>query len=550
MAIVDLIIKVGKDSTIIDVICLGTNAEKHKKDAYDCLVGQNVDYALGIIDKNEEGVIELQGVFYKYQWVEGRGYRTVFLSHESMLLDFFKQTINYIPEGVQIYDKNGYFIHANPASEKLEQFKIDDFKGRHLLDIYDLNEEFSTTLSVLRTQKPVMNRCDRFKTMKGKILTTINSGYPLIIENKTYGAVVFESDSSVMRDMRSKYANLEVYVEEHQSKPSDALYTFEDIIHESDRMRQIINFAKKVSLTDSSVILVGATGTGKELVAQGIHSFGHRRYKPFVGVNCSAIPDNLFESMFFGTEKGAFTGSISKKGFFEMANGGTLFLDEINSIHPDMQAKLLRVLQEKRFQRIGGSQDIKCDTRIIVAVNENINELLTQQKIRRDFYYRISTIKIELPPLVERKEDIPLLAQYFLDALCSRYDRQQAVFDDVTMERLMSFDWPGNVRELQHVVEYAFNDAVEDTEVLRTHNLPDYLGLNPCGEKDEGYWNNNLEELAVSNSSFEDWMARAEREIIRRMLVQYRGNVTQSAKALGMSRQNLQYRMRKLGLIR
>ncbi|MFZ5967823.1 MAG: sigma-54 interaction domain-containing protein [Bacillota bacterium] len=548
MAIVDLIIKIDLDLQVKEVHCIGSSKEWFNHETRDHLIGQKIDYVLGINNKVDEGVVEIQGHFFKYQWIEDAGGGTLYLSRNGVLLEFLEQTIMRVEEGIQIYDRNGYFLHANPASEKLEYFKADDFKGKHVLDLYDLKEESSTVLTVLRTQEPVINRCDRFKMTTGKTLTTINTGYPLVIDGKVYGAVVFESDLSLLKQIKNKSFNSEAYLEDQQSKHKRHLYTFDDIIHQSAHMKDIIHFAKKVSLTDSSIMIAGATGTGKELIAQGIHSFGHRRYKPFIGINCSAIPHNLFESTFFGTEKGAFTGSIAKQGLFEMANGGTLFLDEVNSIIPEMQAKLLRVLQEKRFQRVGGSQEIRCDVRIIAAVNEDTIELIEQQKLRKDFYYRISTIKMEVPSLQERKEDIPILAQHFLDELCKKYGRKQARFSESVVDIFMQFDWPGNVRELQHVVEYAFNHALENTELVSLENLPDYL------QSLKSVTHRKKERVILQNptltgiGTFEEQMEAVEKEIIRNTLVRYRGNITHSAKALGMSRQNLQYRIRKLSI--
>ncbi|KJF26406.1 hypothetical protein TZ02_14160 [Clostridium aceticum] len=503
---------------------------------------------MGTSNKQDEGVVEIQGYFFKYQWVEESKGGALYLSRDNLLLELFQQTIKHVEEGIQIYDRNGYFLHANPASEKLEMFNIDDFRGKHLLDLYDLKEEYSTVLTVLRTQEPVINRCDRFKSISGKSLTTINNAYPLIINEKVYGAVVFESDLSLLKQIKNKSFNSEAYLADEHSKKKKNLYTFNDIIHQSGCMKETIHFAKKVSLTDSSIMIEGATGTGKELIAQSIHSFGHRRYKSFIGVNCSAIPHNLFESTFFGTEKGAFTGSVAKQGLFEMANGGTLFLDEVNSIIPEMQAKLLRVLQEKRFQRVGGSQEIRCDVRIIAAVNEDTDELIQQQKIRKDFYYRISTVKIQVPFLQERKEDIATLAQHFLDGLCKKYNRRKATFDKNTIDIFMQFDWPGNVRELEHVVEYAFNHAPENTEQFAQDNLPNYLQtLKSVTHRTET--RNISQNIKVSSTgTFDERMEEVEKAIIENTLAEYGGNITHSAKALGMSRQNLQYRVKKLNI--
>jgi len=548
MAIVDLIIRIDLDFQITEVHCLSSDKEWFNNEARKHLIGQKIDHALEISNESTEGVVEIQGYFLKYQLIKESQGSTLYLSRDSILLEFLEQTIMHVAEGIQIYDRNGYFLHANPASEKLEYFKIDDFKGKHLLDLYDLKEEFSTVLTVLRTQQPIINRYDRFKTATGKTLTTINSGYPLFIDESMYGAVVFESDLSVLKQMKNRTFNFEAYLEDQQSKHKDPLYTFDDIVHLSEAMRSIIHFAKKISLTDSSILIAGSTGTGKELIAQGIHSFGHRRYKPFIPVNCSAIPYNLFESTFFGTEKGSFTGSVAKQGLFEMANRGTLFLDEVNSINPEMQAKLLRVLQEKHFQRIGGSQEIRCDVRIIAAANEDIMGLVQQQKMRQDFYYRISTVKIEVPSLRERTEDIPILVHHFLDELCKKYNQQKTVVSDSVMDVFMQFDWPGNIRELQHVVEYAFNHVSEDTALIEIINLPNYLQAFKAVTHRIQERNTPQISTSICSDSFEKRMEQTEKEIIRNALMQHEGNITQSAKMLGMSRQNLQYRIKKLNL--
>jgi arginine utilization regulatory protein len=548
VAIVDLIVKTDLDLLIKEVLFIGSSKEGLDVEALNCMIGQKIGHVLNVGNIPDQGVVELQGQFFKYQWVNETAARTLYLSRDSMLLEFLEQTIMHVEEGIQIYDRNGYFLHANPASEELEHFNRDDFKGKHLLDLYELKEEYSTVLTILRTQKPVKNRCDRFKVASGKTLTTINTGYPLVVDGNVYGAVVFESDLAVLKQIMRRSFNLEAYVEGQQPFYKENMYTFDDIIHQSDSMQELIHFAKKVSLTDSSIIISGATGTGKELIAQGIHTFSTRRYKPFIDINCSAIPSNLFESMFFGTEKGAFTGSVAKQGFFEMAKGGTLFLDEVNSISPEMQTKLLRVLQEKRFQRIGGSQYIQCDVRIIAAANEDLAELIQQQKIRKDFYYRISTIKIDVPALQERRLDIPILAEYFIDKLCKQYSRQKVNISQRVSDIFMEFDWPGNVRELQHVVEHAFTHASDDAVQLEPNDLPNYL---QCFKSVmHRSYDGSIGEISstADRGVFDLQMEQAEKQIIHQVLAQNKKNITRSAKALGMSRQNLQYRLKKLGL--
>lgn len=541
MAIVDFIVRLNQGLQVTEIQCLDADGLENK-DLVN-LIGQRPDFVLGIEASAEIGIVEIQGQFFKYQRAAAEDGYIIYLSRSAMLQEFLEQSICHMAEGIQIYDRNGYFLHANPASEELEHYDKEAFKGKHLLDLYELKEENSTVLTVLRTQKPVVNRCDRFKMTNGKTLTTINTGYPLMIDGDIYGAVVFESDLTVLKQIMKRSFNLESYVEGQQPNHKEPLYTFEDIVHQSEVMKELIHFAKKVALTDSSIIISGPTGTGKELIAQGIHSFSPRWYKPFIDINCSAIPGNLFESMFFGTEKGAFTGSVEKRGFFEMANGGTLFLDEVNSISPEMQAKLLRVLQEKRFQRIGGNQYIQCNVRILAASNEDLDTLMQEQKIRRDFYYRVSTIKIDVPPLQERKSDIPVLAEYFLSKLCKQYNRPQMGISEEVVDIFLQFDWPGNVRELEHVIEYAFNRGAEEALTLEVGDLPGYLQS----------YGSMVRKTALTAShgakgSFESRMSQAEKAILWEVIAQNKGNITKSAKQLGISRQSLQYRMRKFEL--
>lgn len=559
IVIIDYIFKLDIELRLKGVYYPGEDNNLLLDDSWCNYIGEKIEYVLGDSVNPKGGTVEIKNKFYKYQWLKEEDGVNLYLSKEPILKEFYEEIINYIPEGIQIYDKNGYLLNSNSASEILQNYNKDEFKGKHLLDIYDLTEDFSTVLSVLRTNKPVINRCDRFKMRNGKVLTTINSGYPVKVHDKLYGAVVLESDLSVLNKIRNRSLNLEAYIKDEQPIYEYELYTFDDIIHSSEKMSELIHFAKKVSLTNSSILIIGETGTGKELVAQSIHSFSPRRHKPFIDVNCSAIPSNLFESMFFGTEKGAFTGSINKEGFFEMADGGTLFLDEINSISVDMQAKLLRVLQEKRFQRVGGSKYIKCDVRIITAANENLSDLMEKQQFRRDFYYRISTIKINIPPLMERKEDIYLLVKYFLNMLCKEYDGKKISIDERTIDVLMEYDWPGNVRELQNVIEYAFNKVIEDKNYIEIENLPDYLHSLEKGisiknqyynEKDvrEEQYYNKIDVREVQSEVLEERMKKLEKQIIKEVLYFNDGNITKSAKELGMSRQSLQYRIKKLDI--
>jgi len=251
-------------------------------------------------------------------------------------------------------------------------------------------------------------------------------------------------------------------------------YRFENIIGDSERVQKVFETIEKVADTDSTVLVLGESGTGKELIAKAIHYNSYRREGPFVPVNCAAIPNELLESELFGHEKGAFTNAIRTRiGRFELANGGTLFLDEIGDMNPHLQSKLLRVLQERQFERIGGDKLIKTDIRVIAATHQNLKKAIKQKKFREDLYYRLNVIPIEVPPLRDRKSDIPLLVHHFVGQFNkSKKKKVTGVTDDV-MQRFMDYDWPGNVRELENMIERVI--ILSSSERIGVQDLPERL---------------------------------------------------------------------------
>lgn len=532
---IDLILKFDKNNKLIESLIAN---KENELEAYPEFFQNHKNIKIDDILKNnkvDSNLIEVDGKLYMYQRIVKDDYIYLLLSNRELTDILTKISLDYFEQGMQIYDKNGYFLYGNKKSEELEEYNSEEFKGKHILELYDLNEEFSTVLTILRTREPVINRCDRFKVKSGKTLTTINTGYPIIMGDKLYGAIVFESDITAIKSYENMSLDFESYLQSRKSEKKNSMYSFSDIIHESEVMNGAIEFSKKVSLTDSSVLIRGDTGTGKELFAQSIHTFGSRRFKPFVDVNCSAIPDSLFEGLFFGTEVGAFTGSVSKSGFFEQANGGTLFLDEINSISLDKQAKLLRVLEEKKFTRLGGNKKIDCDVRIIAATNENLQDLVKSGRMREDFYYRIAVVKIIIPPLRERKEDIKVLSNYFLKELYEKYSFGPSKISEDVLDQFKAYDWPGNVRELKHVIEASFNNSDKNDLYLYKNSIPEFIQNLVLTTHKRNKQESNLNEL----------LNNYEREIIINKLRENDNNITRTAESLGISRQNLQYRIKK-----
>ncbi|WP_432662411.1 sigma 54-interacting transcriptional regulator [Wukongibacter baidiensis] len=499
---------------------------------------------------DKSGRIEINDFYFKYQIIQTnfgtkgadeKQYILLF-SRDGIQKEIYEVALDSLPEGVQIYNNNGYGLFINRISEQIGEMKRGHFIGNHLLDLYDVREDYSTVLTTLREKKPIVNRCDRFKAGNGKMITTVNSAFPVERDGELFGAVLLENDISTIKQQAYKNIYLEDYVLNQGSiKRESKYYQFSDIIHRSKPMEEAIHFAKKVSLTESSVLIYGETGTGKELLAQSMHSFGKRRDKPFIAVNCGAVPLALAESLFFGTVKGAYTGSRDHVGFFEQAHGGTLFLDEVNSMSLDMQSKLLRVLQEKKFRKIGGAKYYDCDVRIIATSNENLFDLIEKNRIRKDFFYRISTIIVDLPRLGERPEDIEILSEFFIGKLNKKYGKNINGVSKEVMKAFEGYDWPGNIRELQHIIEYSFNITHESDTLITIEHLPRYLNfdLPTFAIKHE---DTNLNH---SSDSLIEILEEYEKKVIEKYLKKYNGNITKTAKILDLRRQSLQYRMKK-----
>lgn len=252
-------------------------------------------------------------------------------------------------------------------------------------------------------------------------------------------------------------------------------HKFKDIIGQSDKMQEVFRLIEKVADSDSTVIINGETGTGKGLAARAIHRHSYRKSKPFVSINCGAIPENLLESELFGHVRGAFTGATTtRRGKFEIADGGTIFLDEIGDMSPDLQVKLLRVLEEREFEQVGGCKTIKVDVRIIAATHRNLEEEVQKGTFRQDLFYRLYVIPIKLPPLRKRKSDIPILITHFVDEIGRDKNKELDGVSDSAMKMMMQHSWPGNVRELRNMIE-RFVVLGEDGDELSTRNLPDKL---------------------------------------------------------------------------
>ena len=310
---------------------------------------------------------------------------------------------------------------------------------------------------------------------------------------------------------------------------------FSEIIGTSKPIKEIFSLVEKISESDSSVPIHGESGTGKELIARAIHRNSLRNDKPFIKMNCGALNDNLLESELFGHEKGSFTGAIKqKKGRFELADEGTLFLDEIGDISPNMQVKLLRVLQEGEFERVGGEETLKTDVRIIAASNKDLQKSISENEFREDLFYRLSVIPVSVPSLRERRDDIPLLINHFLNKLKEKYNKKIKNISDEGLNALMSYTWPGNIRELENLVERLFFISSEDTidaELISSQLFKNVSAIN-----------------IYENMPLEDALFTFEKNLIVQALKKNDGIKNRAAKALGINTSTLYYKLEKYGL--
>lgn len=454
------------------------------------------------------------------------------------------KALDVLEEGIHVVDSSGRTIIYTKGCEKIEQSKSDYILGKHISEAYELDDETSVQLRVLKSGIAVKNHHTSYITSQGKRADIITNTYPIFENGKIIAAVSVNQDITKVGELTEKLIELQknLYSGEQQRRKhaNGTIFNFDDIIGESDEIKQTIKIAKKFARSLSPVIIQGETGTGKELFAQSIHNYSSRANGPFVAVNCAAIPESLLEGILFGTCKGAFTGAEDKRGLFEEASEGTLFLDEINSMSMLLQTKLLRVLQNKTVRRLGGNKEIRVNPRIISATNVDPIESIAKNQLRNDLYYRLAVATLVIPPLRNRLDDIPLLAKYFIEKNSKIMGKNIKYISDDVLEIFNKYNWPGNVRELEHVIEHAINMADSTDTKLSIQHLPPHLREKFTHKHHfyKDYKVNNLQQTLLN----------IEKDIITQELINNDYNITKTAKNLGISRQHLQYRLKKLNI--
>ncbi|SHH63681.1 sigma 54-interacting transcriptional regulator [Clostridium grantii] len=420
--------------------------------------------------------------------------------------------------------------YVNPAYKK--HFKIDDSNvlGKDLINV----SPDGLRMKVFNSKQTLEN----VVRAKGK-LNLITSVYPLFIDDKFKGVLSIGRSEREIKELVKKLDEFEEelnYYKQELKRHNILNSSFSNIIGNSSSLKDCLVIADKASKYTSTVLIRGESGTGKELIAKVIHNNSDRADKPFVRINCAAIPENLIESELFGYVKGAFTGAIKNKpGKFAIANEGTIFLDEIGDLPKSMQVKLLRVLQEKEFEPVGGITTEKIDVRIISATNKNLEEMMEKEEFREDLYYRLNVISIFLPPLRKRKEDINILVEYFINKISSNMGKDIKEIDNEVLQLLQKYHWPGNIRELENIIERAINMC--DGNEITIEDMPMYIS---------NLKNTKAKLINIINDEvmpFEEY----EKEIIEIAMKKY-GSFNKAGKALGLTHRTISLKCKKYGL--
>lgn len=461
---------------------------------------------------------------------------------EYMSEKYIKQILNIYNhvDTIILTDTKGYITHFITYRPDVNPHKPAEMIGKHMLEAFPtLTEESSTVMRVIRTGKAILNELQEFP-YDGYVVQSINSTIPIIENGRIVGV------ANMVRYLDGPFKRNEIVIDMKEKKDFGVRYGIDDIEGCSESIFYLKQKVRMVAETDSPVLIYGETGTGKELAAQAIHSLSGRRENRFVSLNCAAIPESLLESVLFGTVKGAYTGAENRPGFFEISKGGTLFLDEINSMEISLQAKLLRVIEDNEVTRIGGSEPVKTDVRIISALNENPMECIKNRKLRRDLFYRLSVVEIDIEPLRKRKEDIPYMTDYYINYYNKKMNRAITGIDEEVEKIFMKYDWPGNVRELKNLLEGAFNIATSRS--IKKKYLPGYL-LNELNmEGIEAAEEHIIRWSSEDGFNLDEAIKEYEKNIIISAVRNSR-NLSEAAKKLGISRQNLNYKLNKHSLL-
>ncbi|OHE11005.1 MAG: nif-specific transcriptional activator NifA [Sulfurimonas sp. RIFOXYD12_FULL_33_39] len=461
-------------------------------------------------------------------------------------------------------------INITPAQQKMARYKIGEgatglaAKSAEPIVIENIHNNINylnkigtaNTKSISYVATPIIQDSGVIGVLSANIDESSIIDFDNIVHMLTIVGSLFGGNISMQKRFAQEKESL-VELKTYYKDQALSEYRFENIIGKSSKMKQIFNMLETVSPSDATILVRGETGTGKELIATAVHNLSRRKNAPFIKLNCAAISETLLESELFGHEKGAFTDAReTRKGRFELADGGTLFLDEIGDITPALQVKLLRILQEQEFERVGGTKTIKTNVRLVAATNRNLEKMVKSGEFREDLFYRLNVIPINLPPLRERYEDVKLLIEHYLHNFTKEH-RKEMSFSKQALEVLLDYPWPGNIRELQNTMERIVlicPNGVINPEMLN-HVLPfNYQKMHMSMESEktvilqENLPAQNIEEIAIPQTMTKNRILEIEKESIIKALVDNRGIKTKAAAQLGMSTRQITYKIKKYNI--
>ncbi|MCO0598463.1 sigma 54-interacting transcriptional regulator [Peribacillus butanolivorans] len=471
------------------------------------------------------------------------------MTNPKMRLFCLEKIIESLDEGVMMSNQDGEITLYNLAQEKMEGLNKQDIMGKHLWSVYDYNPQNSEHKHTFKTGKPIFSRYRAHSKVNGIPQYVNYSTFPIQKDGVTIAVFSLSTNESRLKDrlhqtIEEKRQTIDTNMNQLDSK-NGTTFTFNHIKGKSLALKNLIKEAQNISVHNTDVLIIGETGTGKELFAQSMHNHSPRVNSPFVAINCAAIPENLLESTLFGTVKGAFTGSTNQIGLFEYAKDGTLFLDEINSMPMTLQTKLMRVLQERVVRRVGSNDITPIQCTVISASNEDPEKLILEGKMRLDLFYRIAHTSLYIPSLRERTEDIHFFIEYFLNSYQEKFNKSVPSLSKTLQMTLLQYHWPGNTRELEHLIENLIIRVSETDQAIEVDHLPAYMRTKIfVDQKDK-----SKEIKGTEKKPFKSIFTNSQEHFIQKTLEQTDWNISQAARKLGITRQSLQYHIKKHGII-
>jgi arginine utilization regulatory protein len=458
----------------------------------------------------------------------------------------FDMILDQLEEGICVIDEHGKILFYNRKAGELESLEPDVVKNKRVQDVWNVDEMTSTLLTAVRTGRTLNHRETQFTT-NGKAVTSLVRTVPLWLGQHRTAAMEISKDITEQKQLTETIMHLQKPLKNETGIPPSSMvqknntrFQFEDIVFLSREMAQTIEQARRSARSKSNVLIIGETGTGKELFAQSIHNESPRKNKHFIAQNCAALPESLLEGLLFGTSVGSFTGAVDRPGLLEQAHGGTLLLDEINSMSTSLQAKLLRVLQERKVQRLGSSKVTDIDVRVIATMNEEPHDAIANDRLREDLYYRLGVVNLVIPPLRNRKEDIRALSNHFIAKHAEALDVPVKGLDSDVFQFFLQYHWPGNVRQLEHVIEGCLN-LVYNEQTISFDHLPAFFKNKITLDEQPKVYEPSLN----LTGSLPEQLEKLECTLIEQAMTTSEGNITKASEQLGISRQNLNYKLKK-----